>query len=78
MLALMTCLHLSGVMFYYIIQANDRIKVHIFCNRAATFKHPVKPEGSVWMEKSLLKNIIICFPEVGYLKRCLTINYCVF
>ncbi|ELT98028.1 hypothetical protein CAPTEDRAFT_123067 [Capitella teleta] len=30
---------------------------------SATFKHPIKPAGSVWMEDTLLKNITICFPE---------------
>ncbi|KAK2144553.1 hypothetical protein LSH36_748g02081 [Paralvinella palmiformis] len=32
-------------------------------DRAATFKHPVKPEGATWMEDTLLKNIHVCFPQ---------------
>lgn len=32
--------------------------------RAFTFKVRVKPEGSVWMEDTVLKNLILCMPEV--------------
>lgn len=31
--------------------------------RAATFKVRIKPENSVWMEETILKNLIICMPE---------------
>ena len=31
--------------------------------KAATFKKPIKPPNSAWMDETLLKNIIICFPE---------------
>ncbi|XP_061163279.1 acyl-coenzyme A thioesterase 9, mitochondrial-like isoform X1 [Saccostrea echinata] len=43
-----------------------------------TFRHRVKPENSVWMEDTILKNLHICFPEArnlynkifgGYLMR---------
>jgi acyl-coenzyme A thioesterase 9 len=32
--------------------------------RTGTFRVRVKPENTIWMEETLLKNVIICFPEV--------------
>ena len=37
--------------------------ISVLC-RAATFKVRVKPDNCVWMEQTILKNLIICMPEV--------------
>ncbi|XP_046549228.1 LOW QUALITY PROTEIN: acyl-coenzyme A thioesterase 9, mitochondrial-like [Haliotis rubra] len=37
--------------------------LHTIDTKGGTFKVRVKPPGSVWMEKSLLKNMIMCHPE---------------
>ncbi|KAH3804896.1 hypothetical protein DPMN_133188 [Dreissena polymorpha] len=47
---------------------NERLLIHnLFLGtldpKASTFKVPVKPECSVWMEDTLLKNLVICMPE---------------
>ncbi|KAH3804898.1 acyl-coenzyme A thioesterase 9, mitochondrial-like [Dreissena polymorpha] len=47
---------------------NERLLIHnLFLEtldpKASTFKVRVKPERSVWMEDTLLKNLVICMPE---------------
>ena len=53
------------VLFYIITQFLLINKFIFHIRRAATFKHPVKPDGAVWMEDTLLKNIHVCFPQVN-------------
>ena len=51
--------------------ADERKIIHeLFLNsldpRKSTFHNRVKPEGTVWMEETRLKNLIICHPQVVY------------
>ncbi|KAH3804890.1 hypothetical protein DPMN_133182, partial [Dreissena polymorpha] len=47
---------------------NERLLIHnLFLEtldpKASTFKVRVKPERSVWMEDTIVKKLVICFPE---------------
>lgn len=40
--------------------------------KKSTFHSRVKPENTVWMEQTRLKNLIICHPQVNY-PNCLVL-----
>ena len=53
--------------------ADERKIIHeLFLNTLdptkSTFHSRVKPENTVWMEETRLKNLIICHPQVLYIK----------
>lgn len=39
-----------------------------------TFRQRVKPDNTVWMEETILKNLHICFPEVYVPNKAMIIN----
>lgn len=49
---------------HFVLHQNDTSMFFILPHSAHTFKVRTKPPDSVWMEDTILKNLILCMPEV--------------